>query len=378
MQNEAQEKKIGQEGFVNRKCWLANSAGRPPSKRCQYCASKFSDCLFFRYLAVSLILVVLVLVGSFIMEGVISKAVVLSIFLLVIVYGYFFNKSTEDIIIANFRQKKATDDLEVLANNLQQKVEEQTKDIKTAYDVEKRAREVLQRTDCAKSQFMALANHHLRTPLTTINWYSEFLLSGKYGKISKKTKEIVEKIKQSAIEEIGVVDDLLNISQMQLNGEVIKTKVKMDLENVLEQIEKNAKVAAEKKNISFNFNKTGTAPLIMGDACKLKMAIENIVDNAIKYTEKGSVDVNVEVDPRVVKISVKDTGIGLSEEDLENIFGKTFERGEEAQKMFATGKGIGLYLSSKIIEAHNGKIWGKSEGRGKGSTFIIEFPVADK
>ena len=113
----------------------------------------------------------------------------------------------------------------------------------------------------------------------------------------------------------------------------------------------------------------------MADREKLKAAIYNIIDNAIKYTTEGEVSIKVKTDENKITIIIEDTGIGISRENLINMFGKTFERGETAKKTFINGRGIGLFITKQIISAHNGKIWAESPGEDKGSTFYIELPI---
>ena len=107
----------------------------------------------------------------------------------------------------------------------------------------------------------------------------------------------------------------------------------------------------------------------------LRAAFLNILDNAVKYTDKGGITVSTKVEDGNVIIQIKDTGMGISKERLPKIFDIAFERSEEAKKKFSTGRGIGLYLSGQIIKAHFGKIWVESEGEGKGSTFNILLPI---
>jgi len=375
MEKNQKEIKIGEPGYVNKNCWLARNVGHPPAKRCQYCESKFPNCLFFRYLIITLALVIFIIIASFLLKENISKLVVVSVFSLVLVYGYFFSKSTEDIIIANFFQRKAKESFEDLSKTLQQKVDEQTKDIKQAYETEKKAHEQLKKVDDAKTQFLVLANHHLRTPLTGINWYLELLASGKFGKIPIKIKEILEKIESSAASELKIVDDLLNISRYQLGTDTIILNYGVDLKSILDQIIQTELPVAEKNGIKIKFDADKNIFIISADESKLKFALANILDNAIRYTQKGKVAINLENKKDKFLIKIEDTGIGLDENEKESIFKETFFRGKEAQNIFATGEGIGLYLSAKIIEAHKGKIWTESKGRNKGSTFYIELPM---
>ena len=113
----------------------------------------------------------------------------------------------------------------------------------------------------------------------------------------------------------------------------------------------------------------------MIDQTKMKTAIYNVVDNGLKYTQKGGVTIKLQIVNGKLQIVVKDTGIGIKKEEIAELFEKTFERGKEAEKLYTTGRGIGLYISKNFIEAHQGKIWAESEGEGKGSTFYIELPI---
>jgi len=371
--------KIGETGYINQNCWLAKNLGYSPSKRCQYCESKFSNCLFFRYLVITLILVLFILITSLLIRENVSRLVVISIFLLVIIYGFFFSKSTDDIIVANFAQRKAKEAFRELSKTLQQKVDEQTKEVRQAYEVEKKAHDELKKTDEVKSQFLVITNHHLRTPLTAINWYTDLLLSGKRGKMPAKSKEVIDMIKTSTAEEIKIVDDLLNVSQFQLGKDMVNPRPEVNIEEMLKQIKNSMDVEIQQKKTYIKIEKENNIPLISADEIKLKVAIANIIDNAVKYTEKGGITIKLKSETegknKKLIIAIQDTGIGMDETELKNIFTKTFQRGEEAQKLFATGKGIGLYLSAKIIEAHRGRVWAESAGKTKGSTFYIELPT---
>lgn len=370
-----EEIKIGEPGYVNRNCWLANNLNYPPTKHCQYCQLKFSDCLFFRYLVISLVLVFVIFVSSFFIEGNVSRLLIVSVFALVIIYGYFFDRSTESIIEANFAERKAKEALEELNQSLQQKVDEQTKDIRKAYEVEKSAKEQLEALGNVKNQFLMTVQHHLRTPLTSMMGYADLLLGGTFGKMPKKIKEVVKKFEASTISLIKMVNEFLDVTQFQLGKEVISLKGGINLCPIFTDIFKDIEFEAKKKGIYLKIEKPEGNCTVRADEPKLKAALMNIFDNAVKYTNKGGVTIRMKVENRKVKVEIKDTGMGISKERLPKLFDITFERTEGAKKNFATGRGIGLYLSSQVIKAHNGRIWAESEGEGKGSTFYIELPI---
>ncbi|MEK7659031.1 MAG: HAMP domain-containing sensor histidine kinase, partial [Patescibacteria group bacterium] len=240
---------------------------------------------------------------------------------------------------------------------------------------------------------------HLRTPLTSMRGYADLLLNGTFGKMPKKVEEIVKKFEASTTSLIKMVNDFLDITQFQLGKEVVALKDGVNLPAILDEIIKDMELEANKKGIYLKYEKPFyTAQgkpegdcVIKADESKLKAALVNIFDNAVKYTKEGGVEIKLKTDPstpfdaaqgrssgqgKKVKIEIKDTGMGIAKERLPKLFDSTFERTEEAKKTFVTGRGIGLYLSSQIIKAHNGKIWAESEGEGKGSTFYIELPLA--
>jgi len=370
-----EEIKIGEVGYVNKNCWLAKNLNYPPTSHCRYCRIKFPDCLFFRYSAISLILIIIIFAAAFLIEGSISKLIILSVFSLIIIYGYFFGKSTESIVIANFSERKAKEELKELNEHLQQKIDEQTKDVRHAYEMEKKAKEQLEQLGNVKNQFLATVQHHLRTPLTSMRGYAELLLGGTFGKVPKKIGGIIKRFEASTIGLIKMVNEFLDITQLQLGKDVISLRDNVDLCPIFEDIIKDMELEASKKGIYVKIEKPKTTCRIKADEPKLKAALANIFDNAVKYTDKGGITIKLNLENKKVKVEIKDTGIGIPKERLPRLFEITFERTEAAKKSFATGRGIGLYLSSQIIKAHDGRIWAESEGEGEGSTFYIELPV---
>jgi len=374
------EIKIGESGYVNKNCWLAKNLKYPPSKRCQYCESKFPNCLFFRYSIVSLILIIFLLVASFLIEGNVSRLVIISIFVLVIVYGYFFDKSTEDIIEANFAQRKAKESFKDLSRTLQQKVEEQTKKLQASYqkveaafEIEKEAHKELKRVDEAKSQFIMATQHHLRTPLTALKGYLSMSLEGDFGEVGQMLKEKLGFCFDSTNRLIKLVNEFLDLSKLQLGKDILDIK-EASITEMLQDVIAEVKSEADKKGIYLTLTlPEQNIPLAMADPIKLREALYNLIDNAVKYTEKGGVAVRLIIENGKLKIVIQDTGIGMTAEEVKNVFSHQFERGEEAKKVYTLGRGIGLFIAANIITEHKGKVWAESSGRGKGSSFCLEL-----
>jgi signal transduction histidine kinase len=255
-----------------------------------------------------------------------------------------------------------------------EKIEKMAEDVKKAYEVEKKAKEELEVLDKSKNQFLLATQHHLRTPLSITMGYNDLLLKGTFGKIPKKAQEIIIKIELQTQSLIKMVNEFLDITQFQLGKNIVTLKPNTELAPIVNNVVEQIKPEAEAKGIYLKLDNTEPTCQISADTEKLKAALYNIIDNAVKYTEKGGVKVFVSSDSKFIFIKVVDTGIGISEEHLKNLFGKVFERGDAAKRTFVNGRGIGLYIASQIIKEHNGRIWAESEGEGKGSTFNIEFP----
>ncbi len=292
--------------------------------------------------------------------------------------------SSEDLNLLNTLSKQAAiainnamlyKEVQDFNKTLQQKVDEQTKDIQQAYEVEKRAHNELKSINDAKSQFMAITQHHLRTPLSSTMGYIDLLLTNTFGKMPKKAIAVLEKVKSATQGEIRIVNDLLDISAFQMGKNVLQIEDGVDLDQMIKEIFNNYSIEIKEKGLYFKVDAQGDIPLILADKSKLTAALTNIIDNAVKYTKEGGITTTLKSENGKVLILIKDTGMGISKECLGKLFSSTFERCSDAQKAFAVGKGIGLFLSSKVVELHGGKIWAESDGAGKGSVFCIELPI---
>jgi len=249
---------------------------------------------------------------------------------------------------------------------------------KKAYAIEKKAKEELEGLDKVKNQFLATTQHDLRTPLTAIAGYSELLINGTFGKQSKKTIEVIKKIEEVTKNMKRKADSFLDIAQFKLGKGFLTLKPGIDLEPILHEIINELTFKANEKKIDLVLEKIEHSFLVSADREKLKGALFNVLDNAIKYTPKGSVTISVsqrnELNQQWISTKIKDTGIGISADKIKTLFETQFERSDQAKKT-AEGKGLGLYLAGQIVKYHKGKIWAESLGEGMGSTFYIELPV---
>ena len=242
-----------------------------------------------------------------------------------------------------------------------------------AKDLEK-ANIRLKELDQQKSEFISLASHQLRGPLTAIKGYSSLILEGDCGPVSADVKNSVETIYKSTEALVVLVGDYLDVSRIEqgrMQYDYSDFDVKILVDTVINEMTPNINLAG--LDISFEVKADGDF-MIHADQGKIKQVIINIIDNAIKYTKAGSIKVTLSKDNANKKllISIKDTGVGIPKEILPRLFEK-FTRAQDANKTNIMGTGLGLYVAKKMIEAHNGKIWAESEGKGKGSNIFIEL-----
>ena len=232
----------------------------------------------------------------------------------------------------------------------------------------------LQRLDRAKSEFVSIASHQLRTPLTAIKGYISMILEGTYGKVPEKSVRPLENVSQSNERLIKLVNDLLNVSRIEA-GKLEMNYEKVTIDEIVKSVFEELKNEAGKKKLYLKLEESKEAlPKIFVDKDKFRQVILNLFDNAIRYTEKGGITVKLKAQSEKLKIEISDTGEGMNEEEIEKMF-TSFSRGTAGTKLYTEGAGLGLYVAKKFVEMHQGKIWAESVGKGKGTTFYIELPI---
>ncbi len=263
----------------------------------------------------------------------------------------------------------------LLIRSVYKEVETREKIQKLAEDLEK-ANERLKILDQQKSEFVSIASHQLKSPLTAIKGYSSMLLEGSFGDIGQKAREATDKVLQSSEHLVNLVEDLLNVSRIE-QGRMEYNFTAVDIGVMTKDIINALSPNAEKNNLKLTFATDGNEPYkTSADYEKIRQVVLNLIDNSIKYTPKGFVKVSIEKNPatRKIRLSVQDSGVGVTPELKTRLFEK-FSRGEGSTKLYANGTGLGLYIAKEMMKAHHGDIWVESEGEGKGSTFFIEFQM---
>jgi signal transduction histidine kinase len=227
-----------------------------------------------------------------------------------------------------------------------------------------------------KTEFVTLAAHQLRTPLSGIKWALRLLID-EGGELPPLLKEGLEKAYSSNERMINLVNDLLNATRIE-EGRYVYKPVPGDFQKLVDDMVQLHEDIAKKKNVTIHTVKPPEGlPLVAFDQEKMVMAVQNLVDNAVKYTPKGgTVTVTTEKKGETVHLSVQDTGVGIPAVQKDRIFSKFF-RAENVMRMETVGNGLGLFIAKNIVESHQGTIWFESE-LGKGTTFYISLPIAPK
>lgn len=228
--------------------------------------------------------------------------------------------------------------------------------------------------DQMKSDFISVAAHQLRTPLATLKWLFKMLLDGDGGILTSKQQDLLSKGYSRNDEVIEIVNNLLDVSEIDDGRAPYKFTV-APLQEVLKQVVDLAQVNAQRKNSNVKLTVPADLSPFKFDRQKIKMAFQNLLDNAVKYSaERTIVELVVSVENDEVVCQVIDYGIGMSDETQSKLFTKFF-RGREAQVKDPTGSGLGLYIVRNIIEKHGGSIDFHSVF-GKGTTFTVRLPMA--
>ena len=228
-----------------------------------------------------------------------------------------------------------------------------------------------------KSQLLSLASHQIRSPLAAMKGFTSLIMDGSYGAIDPKAKEALGKVGKQADELIGLINTLLDVRKVE-EGKMEYQFTRTDLAKIVGDVAELLRPLAEAKGLEFAFTPPGHEVWVHADAEKLKQVIQNLVDNAIKYTPGGFVRIALAEEggtagqAATATVSVADSGLGISPTLLPYLF-EEFVRDERVKKE-VRGTGLGLFIARKITEAHGGKLWAESAGEGKGSTFRVAVP----
>jgi signal transduction histidine kinase len=250
---------------------------------------------------------------------------------------------------------------------LQQRVNSATKELRAS-------NAQLQRLDEAKDEFISMASHQLRTPLTSIKGYISMLMEGDVGKVSPDQKHLLQEAFVSSERMVRLIGDFLNVSRLQ-TGKFVIEKQPVDLAKLVGREIESLGPNAAARNLTFEYKQSKNFPVLSLDESKIQQVIMNFADNALYYSKENTkIKVSLAVVKDRVEFKVKDTGIGVPLGEQSNLFSK-FYRASNARKQRPDGTGVGLFLAKKVIDAHDGKVVFESK-ENKGSTFGFSLPLS--
>lgn len=233
-----------------------------------------------------------------------------------------------------------------------------------------------------RSEFVSTASHEMRTPIAAIEGYLSLALNPKVAMVDNRGRNLLEKAHTATKHLSALFVDLLTSAKAE-DGRLASYPKVIELGEALEQIADASRFPAQKKGLELKFVLSGgndvrggkvVRPLfyVYVDPNRIREVLQNLVDNALKYTNEGSVTIALTGDASVVQVQIRDTGMGIPEEDIPHLFQK-FYRVDNSMTRSIGGTGLGLFIGKKIVELYNGRIWVESQV-GKGSTFFINLP----
>jgi len=247
---------------------------------------------------------------------------------------------------------------------LQEKIDDATRQLR-------RTNDKLRKLDETKDDFISMASHQLRTPLTSVKGYVSMVLDGDAGKITPLQRKLLTQSFISSQRMVYLISDLLNVSRLK-TGKFIIEPVTTNLSTVIEEEVDQLIETAKSRNLELSFNKPEHFPSLLLDETKIRQVIMNFIDNAVYYTPSGGhIVVNLIEKPKTIEFSVTDDGIGVSRHEQHHLFSKFF-RANNAKRARPDGTGLGLFMAKKVIVAQGGAIMFKSQ-EGRGSTFGFTF-----
>lgn len=236
--------------------------------------------------------------------------------------------------------------------------------------------ERLRELDHLKSSFLANISHELRTPLNSILGFTQVILEGLDGPLTEDMSMDLELIEKNGQHLLNLINEVLDMAKIE-SGRVTLSKEPLDLPEMLDDVIRTSSPLVRKGVDLVNASQLSDGMVIMCDAVRIRQMLLNIIGNALKFTEHGSVRVEAEHINQKVQIRVVDTGIGIPPDLLENIF-EAFSQVDTSTTRKVGGTGLGLPISRRLAEMHGGALWAESQGiAGEGSIFYLELPIGD-
>jgi PAS domain S-box-containing protein len=244
-----------------------------------------------------------------------------------------------------------------------------TKDITERKEAERKIKEAMD----LKSQFISTVSHELRTPLTIIKEDIALIMDGAAGRVKSKQREILEMAQRNIDRLARLINDVLDFQKLQ-SGRAKFNMQNNSINNVIETVYKTMANVVNKNGVELRLLLDNTLPRTTFDNDKITQVLTNLISNAMKFTEKGSITIATRRIENAIRVSVSDTGCGIKQEDLPKLF-QQFQQLSSGGNRKTGGTGLGLVISKDIVEKHGGRVWVESEF-GKGTTFHFLLPIS--
>lgn len=283
-------------------------------------------------------------------------------------------RKREELLSLNKKLQETSLALEAARSDLERKVEERTSELREANErlIESNIR--IKEADRLKSEFMANMSHELRTPLNAVIGFSELLLDGIDGEVNEVQSTDLTHIHDSGVHLLGIINDILDLSKIEA-GKMDLLKEEVDMSGIVGGVVSVAKTLVKGKDVNIVSKIDERLPMMMADGKRVKQIILNLISNAAKFTEEGEIAIKAEPSGNGhILISVRDTGIGIKEEDMPKVFEK-FRQIDMSSTRNKGGTGLGMAITKRLVEMHGGSIWLTSKV-GDGTTFFVKLPVA--
>jgi signal transduction histidine kinase len=326
---------------------------------------------YFTGLTFPIILFYSLIRHEFLSSKVLKTEVLIGITDFVLVTLLFLSSSIQEVVLYGIFAVTFTSVGILLVRSVRDEVSQREEVSRLATSLQQ-ANVRLRELDKQKTEFLSIASHQLRTPLSIIKGYIELIQDGAYGKITQKTFGILKNMDESNERLVNLVDEFLNISRIE-QGRTKFVFKEEDVSTIIAPIIEELSQRAKEKELRVEWAAPITPVRAVIDSGKIHHVIYNYVDNAIKYTPKGKITVEAHEENNGLVVTVKDTGFGFTEEDTPNFLNK-FYRGKNVRGTNVNGTGLGIYVCKQFIEGHLGHVWAKSEGLGKGSEFGFWVP----
>ena len=234
----------------------------------------------------------------------------------------------------------------------------------------------LRRLDKAKDEFISIASHELRNPMAIIKGTINTILAGDDGDVNAEVRADLQDVMVVVERQIRLVNELLDISRIEAGVILFNLLPELDVQQLARLLAVSLNQAAGQSGVKVEVFETSGLPKVQGDQDKITQVLVNLVTNALKFTQNGTIKISFKQDGEAVVTSVTDSGAGMPEEKKNELFKKFTKPGDPTVATMSAGSGLGLYISKKFIEHLGGKLWLESSELGKGSTFCFSLPIS--